>query len=378
MLRSFIFMLPLSLVLMGCGGLGLDSAAEVRATATLAPPATPRAADTPVAIVRLADTPRAADTPIAPAVAATAKPVVTPLAVLPSFTPQPVATRTPVPTATALTSGEVEEVRAEYVARCKHWALRNMEPVEYSRFEQLNPYDMTDLERVLWGSILVDRERVTHIDNYYGSWGWSKVKYQSEHLEWCQDYWSEPLLERNANKRNHELWEINCFLKLVRYGEAFEDAAENAFENYEDEGMSSVVVNQGIRLLNWMDIDGIALFSMEHKPADLVNGFFRALERDDYDFKDSYVVSDWLTEIAPSEYKEWWTIHKAWGSSDIKSCRSYYPQLFWDRWVPLDNFGVDEGLVELLKDLEQKREDRDWPEWADAKDRDILIRLDRK
>ena len=89
-----------------------------------------------------AATPQPADTPMS---------VTTPIAVLPSYTPEPTATVAPRPTAMPTDGPSAKEQREEFIARCKHWALRNLEPIEYSRFEELDPYNMSDLERVLWG-----------------------------------------------------------------------------------------------------------------------------------------------------------------------------------------------------------------------------------
>ena len=72
------------------------------------------------------------------------------------------------------------------MARCKHWALRNLKPVEYSRFEKLDPYDMTDLERVPWGSVIVEQDRVNHIDFYYSnSTDYGVFRFRRNHIEWC-------------------------------------------------------------------------------------------------------------------------------------------------------------------------------------------------
>ena len=128
--------------------------------------------------------------PATPMPAATAKPantpvsVGTPLTVLPSYTPEPEPTSSPVPTATAITSEAAQSKREEYVARCKHWALRNLEPIEYSKFERLDPYNMTDLERVLWGIVLVDQEQVqTTGQYYYGFSSDGEIRFEKDYLE---------------------------------------------------------------------------------------------------------------------------------------------------------------------------------------------------
>ena len=99
-----------------------------------------------------AATPEPADTPTS---------ATTPLAVLPSYTPEPTATAAPRPTAMPTDGPSAKEQREEFITRCKHWALRNLEPIEYSRFEELDPYNMSDLERVLWGSVIVGRDQVS-------------------------------------------------------------------------------------------------------------------------------------------------------------------------------------------------------------------------
>ena len=65
-----------------------------------------------------------------------------------------------------------------------------------------------------------------------------------------------------------------------------------------------------------------------------------------------------------------------WEHREIGLCKSYYPQLFFGRWVPLDDFGMDERLEEAQDKLNEARDRDDWPDWADGPDRDILIRLD--
>ena len=73
---------------------------------------------------------------------------------------------------------------------------------------------------------------------------------------------------------------------------------------------------------------------------------------------------------------EWWGIEEVWGYDQMRYCQSYYPQLFFGRWVPLDDFGMDERLEEAQEQLRKARASDDWPEWADAKERDILMRFD--
>lgn len=301
----------------------------------------------------------------------------TPLAVMPSYTPEPTATAVPKPTATPVSSEFVQERRAEYITRCKHWALRNLRPVEYSKFEHLDPHEMTDLERVLWGSVIVNKSEVITVESYYSnSRNYGDFRFQADHIEWCQDYWSEPLDESNKNKRNHEASKISCSIYLTRKGVEWEERAENGFDNFGREGMSPVIVNQAVRILNWMDISGESLLTAEEKPRDLVQRVWERREEGRY--KDSNQINGWPLETAGSTDLEWWHIEQTWSSdNDFEQCKTYYPQLFFGRWVPVDNYGSDDWLKRAQEHLDTNRDNPDWPDWADHQDRDIIIRLER-
>ena len=335
------------------------------ADATLTPPSAPEKPKGAVESGEKPSTPKPAATP---APASTPLSVMTPLAVLPSYTPEPTATTSPRPTSTPVSSEGAKAQRAEYITRCKHWALRNLKPIEYSRFEELDPYNMTDLERVLWAGVLVGQDSVTTAERYFQNDG----DYGSGKIEWCQDYWSEPLSERNAEKRNTESDRIFCTLTLVRQAQEFEGYAKQAFPSYGD-SMASVVVNQPMRILNWMDIDGMALLNMEERPSELVRGLRqRADER--YRVSNSADNQYWPAKSASSEVKEWWKIEESLDYDQLRTCKSYYPQLFFGRWVPLDSYGSEELLEEAQEKLSEARERDEWPDWAETRDRDILIR----
>ncbi len=74
---------------------------------------------------------------------------------------------------------------------------------------------------------------------------------------------------------------------------------------------------------------------------------------------------------------EWWGIEGAW-NADWDACKNYYyPQLFFGRWVPLDDFGSNKLSLERAEErLEELRDSSDWPGWADGSDRKILIELE--
>ncbi len=371
-LAAFIL---LSGIAVGCEQVGvLQQSDNNAATARPEPPSTPGAPKEPERSSNRPSTPRPADTP---APANTPLSVMTPLAVLPSYTPEPTATAVPRPTATPISSESAQAQREEYIARCKHWALRNLEPIEYSRFEELNPYNMTDLERVLWGSVIVGQDRVNHIDSYYSDdTDYGVLRFRSDHVEWCRDYWSEPLGAENMDIRNFDALGLGCLVDLVWLGVQTEGYAKQAYQDYEDDEMSPVVVNQAVRLLNWMEIDGEALIAAEERPHDLVARVWeRSSESGKGRYRESNRVGDWPRDSARSDEIEWWGIETIWRDGRIDSCRSYYPQLFFGRWIPLDDYNTEQWLEEAHEELEQAREREEWPDWADMEDRDILIRL---
>ena len=314
-----------------------------------------------------AATPQPADTPMS---------VTTPIAVLPSYTPEPTATVAPRPTAMPTDGPSAKEQREEFIARCKHWALRNFEPIEYSRFEELDPYNMSDLERVLWGSVIVGQDQVGSISAYYSnSVDNGDFRFRNDQVEWCQDYWSEPLSQENAGKRNHPAWQISCQADLSGDAWELEERVEYAFEEYESEGMSAVIVNQYARILNWVDIDGDTLLTIDPKPRDIVRMVWDREDDGPSRYRERNRISDWPLSSSKAEDIEWWHIESVW-QADWEECKSYYPQLFFGRWVPLDDFRADEWLEEAQERLEEQRERDDWPEWADGPDRDILIHLE--
>ena len=351
--------------------LACDDLAQVQdESVPAATPMTPATPEQPEASGTNPTTPRPAPTP---AQASNPLSVMTPLAVLPSYTPEPVPTSSPTPTATAVTSEAAQEKRGKYLVRCKNWALTYMEPLVYSKFERLDPYSMTDLERALWGSRLVNRQRSFSIDNYYEPNG---REFANNHLEWCQDYWSEALDESNASKRNHELFQSSCLMALVEEGRTYQNAAERIYSEFEELGMSSVIVNQAIRLLNWMDIDGDALLMLEEMPYELVDRVWARQSSLEGRYEQQNRINEWPKDSVLRSEKEWWGIEGVWEHREIGLCKSYYPQLFFGRWVPLDDFGMDERLEEAQDKLNEARKSYDWPDWADGPDRDILIRLD--
>ena len=307
------------------------------------------------------NTPRPAPTP---APASTPLSAMTPLAVLPSYTPQPTATSSPAPTSTPVSPEEVKAKAAENIQRCKHWALQNLEPIEFSKFERLNPKTMSDLDRILWGKMIGNPYK-----RYYN------FETVGEETEWCLDYWSEPLSERNAHKRNEQFRDECRYLmvdKALTYENDIKDYADNARENYGVD-VAPVVVNQYIRVMNWMDIDGKELLQMSETPLNLVR---RLLENRAEDYYDKYGLGEnFPSKDTSSEILEWWQIEEAffYAVDDQYECGLYYPQLFFGRWIPIDDYGTENEVERYRESMEKLQAEDDW---ADGPDRDILIRLD--
>ena len=355
----------LLLILMMC----LLFACSERGPVSEPSPVPPQEPATPQAPVREGSGQRAAALP-----AATAKPadtpvsVNTPLAVLPSYTPEPAPTSSPVPTATAVTSEDAVAQRDENVARCQHWAMQNFEPIEFARFERLDPKTMTDLDRILWGKMIASPGNHFNVFNV-----------RPNETEWCQDYWSEPLTEQNAHKRN-EQFRDECRISIVsragEYEESIKNWAESAKENAGID-VAPVIVNQHIRVMNWMDIDGAELLQMQERPVALVKRIYEGREEG---YFDNY--HDWErfpTKDTPSERLEWWGIEGAFFyhiDPDTNFCGLYYPQLFYDRWIPIDDYGMQDEIARRAERIQEAKESGDWPDWADQKDRDVLIRLE--
>lgn len=314
------------------------------------------------------DRPATAKPADTPEPAATAIQVATPLAVLPSYTPEPSPTVVPVPTTTPVSAKRTEEIKDENIQRCLHWALQNLKPIEFSRFEQLDPYGMTDLERILWGE-MIERPR----SRLGGFW------FAKGSAAWCADYWSEPLTEENINKRN-EQYKDGCDLSIVSQASKYEkdvrDGSTKSAQN--DYSIPPIMVNQYIRIMNWMDISGEDLLNMDEPPIALVERIFN--QRDEIysdEYKGRYNLPK---ENAPSDVVEWWRIEEAWfdfvDPDDYIACGWYYPQLFFGRWMPMDDYEIDEKFKKAAEHLRELRQSDDWPEWADQKNRDVLIRLE--
>ena len=159
-----------------------------------------------------------------------------------------------------------------------------------------------------------------------------------------------------------------------RYEETMKNRAEYAKENagiY----VAPVIVNQHMRMMNWTDIEGLELLQMQERPFALVKRIYEGREEGHFD------INRFPSIATPSEILEWWGIEGAFfshfdSSVNNHECGLYYPQLFYDRWIPIEDYGMADEIAMHAERIQEAKDSGDWPEWADQKDRDVLIRLE--
>lgn len=315
-MKFAVFLLGLLAVVavlaVGCGlggGGEEDAGAVVRERELPALPPTPEpvptieAAPEPTQIPKPPATPMPAPT-AAPAATVppspTATPEATPLSLAGRITPT--ATATPWPTPTQIPNvardAQLSELEAEYRVRCLHYVRENAQPITYAEFRELDPDNMTDLERVLWG----------------------QISSNSDFELYCRDYWSEPLSVANASKRN-ESYRDECYWELWEMRERNVLGRQSVWDQY-------------ARIANWLEIPGDELLAMSPRPLDLVASIWERDFRGDDTFDDPE--------------NEWYGILDLWPRNTFavgphlahrdyfEVCVYYYPQLFTGRWIPLD------------------------------------------
>ena len=226
-------------------------------------------------------------------------PSATPLALSGRITPTATATPWPTPTQIPKTArdAELSELAMEYRMRCLHYVRENEQPVTYAEFRDLDPDNMTDLERVLWGQIGGD----------------------SEFRRYCQDYWSEPLLAKNAHKRN-ESYRDKCYKELWHRRESYLQYEDHRWDQFS-------------RIANWLDIPGDDLLEMSPRPLDLVEAEWERRQRG----YEPEPQDEWygILEVWPY-HDDWFYPDYLYGKGHPEECVYYYPQLFTGRWIPLD------------------------------------------
>ncbi len=258
----------------------------------------------------------------------TATPTPTPITLADAMGELTTPTPTPTPELMITPRGDegsepISALEAEMRARCLHLVRDTEDAMTYSEFRELDPDNMSDLERVLW------RE----VDESY----------------FCLDYWSESLSLENADKRN-ESFRFACYWDLTSQRE------------YRREGSNGGVVDQYARIANWIDMPGRDLLALETRPID-------------------YVVAEYERQRQghrTTNEDEWYKILEAWprynefelrnyGNGDADSCVYFYPQMFTGRWIPIDtpltlnhpnSTPTPAATAEAIRET---WEERDWP-----------------
>ena len=221
----------------------------------------------------------------------------------------------------------------------------------YAHFAELDPYSIDDFDRALWRTQL----------NVKTNGEYERRRMMPERgtpSEWCEDYWSEVLNVANADKRN-EAWKNQCYLNLsARIEETNEYFGEAIF--YENAPHNTI--NQYVRIMNWMDIGVEELLVMEETPYELILRL-SIDENDEYEYVDSSGYPDKDDELDKDDI-EWFGVLDAWWYAidpDTGACGKYYPQLFYNRWIPLDpeQYGIGDATPVPLPDIAMQGPNRD-------------------
>lgn len=259
----------------------------------------------------------------------------TPLAVLPRLTATPAPTETPVPTATASPiPAEATAVAARVVSdnrqRCNAWAITNMQPIVYSEFRLLDPDAMSDREKAHW------RQIIRH-GNYDPRRDYSDGEIRetgSEGFRLCADYWSDSVSLVNSHKRNDHFKDV-CYAGLYGRAVSTNKHANNEVRRQDYVDSSLPVINQAVRIMNWLDIGGDDLLQMSETPYELIGRLRRESELSGND--DLYH----LLQNYDDHNVEWYGLWSAWSYAQGDGCGAYYPQLFFNRWIPADVVPLD-------------------------------------
>ena len=246
--------------------------------------------------------------------------------------------------------------------RCAFWALNNLQPVVYNEFTNLNPDTMDDLNRVLWRSKLHRNESF----GYYNASPNPPTKENQLSLPGdpginCRDYWAEPLNKSNAKLRNQG-FEASCRLDLEQHiTTQYLSLADSLNYNGHNETVYGTP-NQYVRILDWLDLSGKDLLNSDNPPYQVLQqqsihlyahstNWIPTGERiDDYNRENQEPLNlDWLGIVAAAGLSR--------GSSDLRKCHHYYPQLFYGYWVPIATEDIPRDNNSVKPDLPQYRED---------------------
>ena len=176
--------------------------------------------------------------------------------------------------------------------------------------------------------------------------------------EWCEDYWSEALSESNAHKRNLA-WKNQCYLNLAhRIDETNEYFGEAIYHGYAPRN----TINQYVRIMNWMDISVEELLRMDETPHELMRRL-AIDENDEYEYVGYSGYPEEGHDLDKNDI-EWFGVLNAWwyaADPDTGACGKYYPQLFYNRWIPLDpeQYGIGDATPVPLPDVASQGPNRD-------------------
>ena len=142
-----------------------------------------------------------------------------------------------------------------------------------------------------------------------------------------------------------------------------DERAESINEQYgyeiANETVSRNAINQYVRIMNWMDISVEELLRMDETPHSLMVRLLHN-ESGEYDYAHS-VDGPYHYYDLDDEGLEWFGIAYAWDRAISEGCGAYYPQLFFNRWIPLDAemYEISEGTPVPLPDSALQGPNRD-------------------
>lgn len=310
--------------------------------------------------------------------------------ILSRLTPTPTPEPTTIPaTPSPIPSTEIDRQIAlrytEGLERCYFWAHREIESPTWVEFRELNPDNMTDLQRELWESVLWR--------NNYNCW----------------PYFAERLSEDNAHKRNWR-FQAECLTKMNGRKNQFYETAGRAIQH---EYGHPNTINQYARIMNFLELTGPELMAMEVKPYELYlkllygrnpnpahfslwvverentySGRYYTLwvEQTDirveqrgnpYEDGDTLIPADWVlvgegygakdhtplvgnlpnsgdSEPLTIEQVEWYGFGNAFDS--VIPCKRYFPQMFTGYWVPYAGGGYSIQPGSQVPELEGERD----------------------
>lgn len=127
-----------------------------------------------------------------------------------------------------------------------------------------------------------------------------------------------------------------CYLRLTQ---SIEETNERFGEAIYNENAPRNTINQYVRIMNWMDMEVVELLRIEETPYELMMRLSKLYSRNEYAYlyTSSYPNRE---DNLNKEELEWFGVFNAWWYQtypDTDVCGKYYPQIFYNRWIPLDS-----------------------------------------